>query len=113
MLYSLLQYRHGRLVARFPARYMLVCLVLVIGFGAGLYFLQWETNIVRLWNPDDSESGLNFKWLWKTHPPNLRKHSILFKSDNMLTKEHLLKVCQLFPYQFSILISLYLECDDL
>ena len=65
---------------------------MVIGCGGGLYFLQWETNIVRLWNPDDSESGQNFKWLWKTHPPDLRKHSILFQANNMLTKESLLKV---------------------
>ena len=92
ILKLMFHFRHGRLVARFPARYMLACLLLVIASGAGLYFLQWETNIVRLWNPDDSESGLNFKWLWKTHPPDLRKHSILFKSDNMLTKENLLKV---------------------
>lgn len=65
---------------------------MAIGFGSGLYFLHWETNIVRLWNPDDSESGDNFKWLWKNHPPDLRRHSILFQAENILNRESLKKV---------------------
>ena len=59
--------RHGRLTANYPFHYIFVCLLITIACGSGLYFLQWETNIVRLWNPEDSESGINFKWLWKNH----------------------------------------------
>ena len=65
---------------------------MAIGCGSGLYFLHWETNIVRLWNPENSESGINFKWLWINHPPDLRRHSILFQAENILNKENLKKV---------------------
>ena len=88
----LLFYRHGRLTSRYPFRYIFSCLLITIALGSGLYFLQWETNIVRLWNPENSESGTNFKWLWKNHPPDLRRHSILFQADNMLDKDNLIKV---------------------
>ena len=91
--FELIKYfRHGRLVARYPFRYILACLIIAIGCGAGLYFLHWETNIVRLWNPENSESGSNFKWLWRNHPPDLRRHSILFQAENILNKENLKKV---------------------
>ena len=85
-------FRHGRLIARYPFRYIVACLLVTISLGSGIYFMHWETNIVRLWNPENSESGMNFKWLWQNHPPDLRRHSILFKAENMLSKHSLKQV---------------------
>ncbi len=31
-----------------------------------------ETNMVKLWLPEDSDFALNNKWLWENYPPDLR-----------------------------------------
>ena len=87
--------KHARLVVKYPWFYILGCLILTIVSGLGLSAFRWENNIVRLWNPTGSETGQNFAWLWKNHPPDLRRHSILFYSkngSNVLTKDNLLKL---------------------
>ena len=44
-------------------------------------------------NMQSSSTYQNFEWLWKNHPPDLRRHSIVFHgNDNILTKEFLLQV---------------------
>ena len=45
--------------------------------------------------PTGSETGQNFAWLWKNHPPDLRKHSVMLytkNNGNVLTKNYLLKM---------------------
>ena len=67
----------------------------IIVSGLGLSAFRWENNIVRLWNPTGSETGQNFAWLWKNHPPDLRKHSVMLytkNNGNVLTKNYLLKM---------------------
>ena len=87
--------KHAKLVAKYPWFYIFGCLIFTVISGLGLYAFRWENNIVRLWNPTGSETGQNFAWLWKNHPPDLRRHSILFytkDNKNVLTKEYLLKI---------------------
>lgn len=84
--------RHGRMVALYPWVYILVCFMFTIICAFGLIAFRWENNIVRLWNPTDSETGENFAWLWKNHPPDLRRHSVIFHSKNILEPVTLMKV---------------------
>ena len=87
--------KHGKMVAKYPWLYICLCLLVTFASCFGLLAFRWENNIVRLWNPTDSETGQNFAWLWKNHPPDLRMHSIIFfvqDGDNILNKDNLLKI---------------------
>ena len=79
-------------MAQYPYVYIFACILVVLAFASGLYFFRFETNIVRLWNPANSETSNNYQWLWENHPPELRRHNIIFKAENMLTKENIEKV---------------------
>ena len=39
---------------------------------------------MRLWNPTNSETGRNFAWLWKNHPPDLRRHTLIIYAEDVL-----------------------------
>ena len=80
----------------------------------GLTAFRWENNIVKLWNPSQSESGQNFAWLWKNHPPDLRAHVIIFYTEeeggNVLEKSSLQKVSlYTTPEAGSIKMSLLID----
>ena len=77
-------YRHGRTVAKYPWIYIFVVLITTFICSLGIVSFRWENNIVRLWNPKNSETLRNFDWLWKNHPPDLRRHSIIFHGENVL-----------------------------
>ncbi len=83
---------HGRFVARHP--WIVICLCFLLAFisSFGLMAFRWENNIVRLWNPTTSETGQNFAWLWKNHPPDLRRHTFILEAENVLEPQVLLKV---------------------
>ena len=74
---------------------MVGCLVVTLACGSGLARFQWETNVVKLWNPTSSENWKNFEWLWKNHPPDLRRHNIIFRADNVLTVENLKRILEI------------------
>jgi hypothetical protein len=84
--------KHGRLVAKYPWIFVGVCFFIALSSSCGLLAFRWENNIVRLWNPTNSETGRNFAWLWKNHPPDLRRHSIIFQADNVLHPDVIKKV---------------------
>ena len=77
-------YRHGRTVAKYPWIYIFVVLITTFICSLGIVSFRWENNIVRLWNPKNSETLRNFDWLWKNHPPDLRRHHIIFQAENVL-----------------------------
>ena len=79
--------RHGKVVARYPWIFIVGILLLSTICSLGIITFRWENNIVRLWNPKHSETLKNFDWLWKNHPPDLRRHSIIFHGDNVLDPE--------------------------
>ena len=79
--------RHGKVVARYPWIFIVGILILSTICSLGIITFRWENNIVRLWNPKHSETLKNFDWLWKNHPPDLRRHSIIFHGDNVLDPE--------------------------
>ena len=76
--------RHGKLVAGYPWIYILACIILTCSCSLGLLRFRWENNIVRLWNPTNSETGRNFAWLWKNHPPDLRRHTLILYAEDVL-----------------------------
>ena len=50
---------------------------------------------MRLWNPTNSETGQNFAWLWKNHPPDLRRHTLIIQADNVLEPRIIQKMYQI------------------
>ena len=71
-------------MAKYPWIYIFVVLITTFICSLGIVSFRWENNIVRLWNPKNSETLRNFDWLWKNHPPDLRRHSIIFHGENVL-----------------------------
>ena len=71
-------------MAKYPWIFIVGVFIISIICSLGIITFRWENNIVRLWNPKTSETYKNFKWLWKNHPPDLRRHSIIFYADNIL-----------------------------
>ena len=71
-------------MAKYPWIYIVGVLITTFICSLGIISFRWENNIVRLWNPKNSETLRNFDWLWKNHPPDLRRHSIIFHGENVL-----------------------------
>ena len=52
---------------------ILACLVLTCLGCAGLPFIQTENNAIKLWIPQNSDFSVNYAWLWKNFPPEIRQ----------------------------------------
>lgn len=79
-------YKHGQNVAKYPWIYIFACLFLTVICGLGFAAFRWENNIVRLWNPTNSETGQNFAWLWKNHPPDVRIHNLILFNNKVRSR---------------------------
>lgn len=76
------RFRHGRFVARRPVLVILLSLAFTGLCATGLVNFHWESNAIKLWIPQDSDFAQDYDYLWSTHPPELRFHSIIFTTQN-------------------------------
>lgn len=77
---------YGRQVAKYPAVFIVLALILTGICSTG--FINWKTEDdgLKLWLPQDSDFVTNTDWLRKTFPSKTRYSSILLLSDeNVLT----------------------------
>ncbi|XP_023320376.1 uncharacterized protein LOC111695326 [Eurytemora carolleeae] len=92
----------GETVSKNSIPVILISLLLG-GLGcAGLPFLEQENNMIRLWIPQNSDTALNYAWLWSNYPPEFREHSIILHGDNVLTPPAIQKLYAIYKSVYSI-----------
>jgi len=95
----------GSLTARRPMPVILVSMV-VVGLGcAGLPYIKTENNAIKLWIPQNSDFSQNYKWLWNNFPPEIRMHSAILHSDDVLTPESIQKMYQIYKKVYGLKTS--------
>jgi len=80
-------YRHGKFVSTHPFS-VIIASVLLCGFcGVGLLEFNNETNMVKLWIPQNSDFVKNMNWLWDLNPTDAsyRFNSLILRGENILT----------------------------
>ena len=95
-------YRLGSLSASRPVPVILACLVLTCLGCAGLPFIQIENDAIKLWIPQNSDFSVNYDWLWNNFPPDIRQHSIILHSDDVLTPASIQKMYQIYKAVYAI-----------
>jgi len=86
----------GETVCLHPIKVMVASLVFV-GIGClGLPFLYTENNMIRLWIPKESDFAANYAWLWSTHPPEFRQHSVILHGEDVLTPQAVQKMYRIY-----------------
>jgi len=78
---------YGRLVAQYPVRVIVIC-VLVTGLcGLGLLRFRAENEGIKLWIPRNSDFRRNNDWLFQNFPRGLRFNTLILTADNILVPE--------------------------
>jgi len=95
-------YWEGKRVSQHAVPVLIGCLILTGLGAAGLPFLHAENNMIKLWIPQTSDFALNYNWLWRTHPPEFRDHSIILHGDDVLTPEAIQKMYEIYKSVYRI-----------
>jgi len=95
-------FRLGSFTADRPAPVIIGCLIFTAIGCAGLPFMKTENNAIKLWIPQTSDFSLNYAWLWNHFPPELRQHSIILHSHDVLTPESIQKMYQIYKDVYAI-----------
>eukprot|EP00092_Neocalanus_flemingeri_P040503 GFUD01044108.1.p1 GENE.GFUD01044108.1~~GFUD01044108.1.p1 ORF type:complete len:1044 (-),score=198.42 GFUD01044108.1:97-3228(-) len=78
---------HGRLIARQPAMFIFLSVIVTIVCGLGLIGFYEESDMTALWVPKGSKLRNNVEWVQQNFPQQLRFNQVIFKADNVLTPE--------------------------
>jgi Niemann-Pick C1 protein len=77
-------YWYGKTIAKYPAVFIGLSIMIVGLSSLGLMKLRMENNGIKLWIPEDSSQRINTDWLWANFPPETRFASMIFVADNIL-----------------------------
>jgi len=98
-------YWWGGVVTRRPIVVILTCAVGTALCAVGLLKFSEENRANRLWIPESSEFNRNQRWVDQNFKKNERDEIVIFKSENVLTPEALLKMLELYKKIDSITVG--------
>ncbi|XP_042862296.1 protein patched homolog 3-like isoform X2 [Penaeus japonicus] len=88
-------YNYGVLIARHPAVFMSICLIVTLGCSIGLMRFRVEERPFKLWIPQDSDFIKVMEWQKDNFPTQFRIQTAIYESENVLDKDVLLEMLTL------------------
>ncbi|KAK4302905.1 hypothetical protein Pmani_025047 [Petrolisthes manimaculis] len=85
-------YRYGCAIARYPAAFIMLCVVITVVFSIGLMKFTLEERPFKLWIPQDSDFIKVMEWQKRNFPTKFRLQTVIYEADNVLNKTVLLEM---------------------
>ncbi|XP_071523040.1 patched domain-containing protein 3-like isoform X2 [Panulirus ornatus] len=85
-------YTYGVVIAKHPAIFIVLCVVLTGCFSLGLINFTVEERPFKLWIPQNSDFIKVMDWQKKNYPAEFRLHTAIYEAENVLDRSVLLEM---------------------
>ncbi|KAK3894018.1 hypothetical protein Pcinc_002205 [Petrolisthes cinctipes] len=85
-------YHYGRIIAKVPAFFIVLCFVVTGLCSLGLTKFTEETNPFKLWTPEGSEFLQSQEWQQTNFPSDVRFSMGIYEADNVLNKSVIMEM---------------------